>query len=483
MTDAKQDSILEALKNTDSWTNLVTGLGYALQDKRLSTEVGTPAILSRQDLEDLFSGNKLAQKICHAPAAHMLREWLVVQGDEDNTGLGDDVQARMDELGILAMLIEAITWARLHGGAVVVMGADDGLDPLQPLREDGIRTLSWFTTLDRWDIQPKRYYADPLAPRYGLPEVYEIVGGSVPGEAAQAFGRLIHESRVLRFDGTLTTRRRMVRNNGWADSVFVAIYEELRMHGHTLSSAETLVCDFSQAVYKYKGLADAISAQGADLIQLRAQVIDMTRSVLRAMVIDADGEEFERKTTPLTGLPDLMDRFMMYLAAVADMPATVLFGRSPAGENATGESDIRTWYDRLAAERQLYVAPQVERLVKLLLLAKDGPTKGREPEDWRIGWNPLWQHSEAEKIANRKAQAETDAIYIERQVLDPDEVADSRFGGTEYSHETELDTETRAAMEAEAEKEPAEPESPPQPQPMMVVQPKPGDDEGDHEDE
>jgi phage-related protein (TIGR01555 family) len=447
----KKNELLEAASRLDNWMNLVTGLGTTLRDKRLSTAVGTPSVLTQQELEDLFAGNGLARKICQAPPFHQLRAWCRVVDGDGSQDLADDVQARVDELGIVSLLMEAATLARLHGSAVLIIGADDGQNPVQPLQEQKIKTLSWFTLMDRWGLQPERYYSDPLAPRYGLPEVYSISGGdTVPGVTTETrHGALIHESRIIRFDGTMTTRRRQIHNNGWNDSVFVALFEALRAYGHITASTETLVTDFAQAVYKYKGLAEVLAANGEDLVRARARVIDMMRSTLGAMVLDADGEEFERKATPITGLPELLDRWMTVVSAVADMPATVLFGRSPAGENATGESDMRNWYDRLSAERALHVAPKVERLIRLLMLAKDGPTRGKEPQDWRIVWNPLWQPTTQETTATRKTQAETDAIYIDRGVLHESEVAQSRFGGTEYSLETTLEDGMRDQLEDE----------------------------------
>ena len=163
----------------------------------------------------------------------------------------------------------------------------------------------------------------------------------------------------------------------------------------------------------------------------------------------------------------MFDRFEAMVAAAADMPITVLFGRSPAGMNATGESDTRNWYDSIASDRRLYTAPQVERGVKLLTLSKDGPTGGKEPQDWRIVWNPLWQMSDTEKAGIRKTQAETDNIYLSNQVLDPREVTQSRFGGTEYSTETKLDASVREALETSIEEGLTAPEPAPATGPLQ----------------
>jgi len=62
----------------------------------------------------------------------------------------------------------------------------------------------------------------------------------------------------------------------------------------------------------------------------------------------------------------------------------------------------------------------------------------------------------------RRTVAETDAIYIDRGVLDPTEVAISRFGGDRWSMNTLIDTKAREngydpneveTLESEKEKE------------------------------
>ena len=52
-------------------------------------------------------------------------------------------------------------------------------------------------------------------------------------------------------------------------------------------------------------------------------------------------------------------------------------GQAPAGLNATGDSEIRWFYDRVAARQRRELQPALKRLVKLLFLSKRGPTKGK----------------------------------------------------------------------------------------------------------
>ena len=77
------------------------------------------------------------------------------------------------------------------------------------------------------------------------------------------------------------------------------------------------------------------------------------------------------------------------------------------------------------------------------MISKDGPFDGKQPENWSLQFIPLWQNTEEQDAVTRRTTAETDAIYIDRGVLTPDEVAISRFGGNKWSMNTEIDMESR----------------------------------------
>jgi phage-related protein (TIGR01555 family) len=211
------------------------------------------------------------------------------------------------------------------------------------------------------------------------------------------------------------------------------------------TSAGVLVVDFAQAVYKMTGLAELI-AQGKDQqVVSRMRVVEESRSSARAIMIDA-AEDFERKATPITGLPELLDRFSTRLAAAADMPLTLLMGQSPGGLNATGESDIRFFYDRIRAAQERTLREPIERVCKILFRAL-GIT---EPESWSIHFRPLWQPTDAEQATARYTQAQTDQIYITNGVVSAEEIALARFGSEDGSFATVIDFKARELLEPAA---------------------------------
>lgn len=466
---------------TDGWANLTTGLGDALRDKRL-TNAFTTSVVSWAQAEDLYRGDELAARIAELLPADMTRQgWeVVVEGDKD---AGKDINQALKALGVVEKFRQAETWARVFGGAILLMGPLDGSQDLtQPLDEEHLDALEYLNLFDMREAIGVAWYGDPQAPKYGETVMYrlqpltlsfssgfeltlreqekqgkyspmQVQEKGLGSNGSMTMIRYVHASRVLRFEGTKLTRRLERSQWGWGDSIYTRLVDEVRDFQASFDSASVLVQDFAQGVFKMAGLAEAIAGGQQSLVLARLTAMDLARSVVRATVVDKEGEDFERKSTPVTGLAELLDKFMLKISAATGYPVSLLFGQAPAGMDATGESDIRLYYDKVKGEQVRIFAPPLERLVSLLLRSKQGPTKGTEPESWSLKFHPLWQLDDVQKATARKTQADADVAYVNAGVLMPEEVAASRFGGDEYSFETQLveaDPEKRALAAAEA---------------------------------
>ena len=78
-------------------------------------------------------------------------------------------------------------------------------------------------------------------------------------------------------------------------------------------------------------------------------------------------------------------------------------GRSPAGMNATGESDLKNYYDYVDTLRESKLRPALEQLLPVIAMSAWGSV----PENLDISFPPLWTPtaSETAQIAERKALA------------------------------------------------------------------------------
>lgn len=411
------------MRKYDNWSNAVAGLGHSLRDKVQHTNFTPNALLSDEMLESLYHSDDMAARICDLLPDEMLRQSFQIQMDDSN--LSRDLHKTLDALGAREKFNEALVWARVYGGSGLFIGADDGQDPSAPLNLNKTRSVAFLSVLDKRELQPCTWYQNPLAPNFGEVQTYRV-------ENAE-----IHESRMLIFQGTRTSKRRRLQNNGWSYSILQRLYDVMRQFNLSWQSTAHLMTDSAQAVFKLKGLHAQIAANKTSDILQRMELVDMSRSVARAVLLDAEDEDFKRDNYNFGGVPELLEKFMLRLAAAARLPVSLLMGQAPAGLNATGDSDIRFFYDQVKAEQEHTLRPQIHRLVHVLL-ACQGQGKG-----FAIKFSALWQETEPEKAVLRKTQAEIDAIYLQNQVLLPEEVALNRFGSGGFSHETSIDTENR----------------------------------------
>lgn len=425
----------QSAARADSWSNLVTGIGAATG--RLDFQFTPELRIADQTLEDMFHDDPYASRIVRAvPEEAMRRGFSVSCGDPE---VESRVQAALDELHVLSKVTEAWTWARLFGGAALFVGADDGRDPALPLDAANIRAIRFVTVLDKRELYPAKWFTDPLSSHFGEPETYRFTRSGAGGTDT----REVHATRLVRFDGAVTTRRRRQQHNGWSESELQRVFTKLREFNGNSAAASTLLQDASQGVFKIKDLMSLIAQDKQDVVRKRLQLMDMARGVARAIMLDADGESFERVESGVaTGMADLVDKSFLLLAGAAEIPVTILFGQAPAGLSATGDSDIRWFYDRIDSARTNNVKPRLERIVRMLLRAKSGPTGGVEPSSWAVEFPSLYQLTDAEDADLRSKQATIDAAYIQSQVLTPEEVRASRFRREGYSTETSIDDDS-----------------------------------------
>jgi len=243
------------------------------------------------------------------------------------------------------------------------------------------------------------------------------------------------------FGGARTSARWRRLNSGFDLSILQRCQDVLRDVDTSWRSVMSLMADLSQAVFKINGLVSMLAEGQKDVVMERMELVDLARSVARAVVVDKDGEDFQHVGAQnITGVDPLLVRVFQRLATAADMPLTVLMGVSPSGMNATGESDLRIWYASVESERRA-IQPLVRRLVRVI-----ARSEGLVPPE-EITWPSLWQPTEGEKADLEVKQAGADAVRIQSQVLTPEQIQRGRYGGERWEDVIVQPTETGVGLE------------------------------------
>lgn len=464
----------------DSIMNVFTGLGDALYDRNKHNIFQPNRKLGDAELSALYNDEPIGRLICELPTFDALRKGFTITVADDNGKIGAGAYDYLKQLGAVSALGQGNELDRAFGGSGIWVGLDDGGEQSEPVNVTRIRSISFLRVLDRRRLRPWRIDDDTRSRTYNQPVQWAVLPETVYAATAAMAKELepiqiVHASRLIIFPGRNVSDDRRAANNGWGDSIFQACLNPLENDAQAWATLAHLVSKASQGVIKVKDLAMVATSGDPEAVQARFQLIRMGRSVVRDLVIDAD-ESYEQHPPNFGNLPDVLYLCMHQLSASVQIPVTRLFGMSPGGLNATGESDARNWEDVVEALQTHRLEPRLKQLLDLIFLAQDGPTKGAAPTSYEVMWEPLRQMTAKEQAELRKIVAETDAIYINAQVLMPEEVAINRFRADGWSMETTVDLDLRQKiLEVELEQALEKAENPPEPPPAPPTDVPPPD--------
>jgi phage-related protein (TIGR01555 family) len=420
----------------DGWKNVASGLALA-KDKNNYTHSTMGIILPDKELESIFIDDGLGSRIVKLLPDDMFREgWdydFPEKEEDDVKKIADIYMDVMETIGAVSKIKEGFYWARLHGGAVLLIGALDGQPLDAPLKPRRIRSFEYLRVIDRSDIEFSkiRFQFDPEKPRYGLPEFYPISFATPQGGTEV---REVHHSRIIELHGSKVpagaTTLLSQEQRYWGLSVLQNVDEYLKIVGGSIAGLGHLLHEFSVGKYKLANLMDILSQpDGEKLIKDRMEIMDLTRSVFHSEFF-GEGEDFTRENITFTGIPEVLYNIFMLVSACTGYPITRLFGVSPAGLNSTGEGDMRNYYDMVRALQRSDAEPIVARLAEII-------SEWKGLEEPYIKWRPLEQLTEKEQAEMEKlkrdaesAKASTYQAYINAGIMEPYEARALEFGDT-----------------------------------------------------
>lgn len=388
----------------DAFSNPIARLGYGTQDLLQATEYPlTRMTQNYQLLTSLYRGNWIVQNIIETIPGDMVRKWYTLKSSMPPEYM--DALRRLErKVHLRKSLLEGMYWGRLYGGAagiIMVRGQEDLSQPL----DYGLVLPGCFLglmVLDRWSgIYPELgQVTDPADPDFGYPEYYTI-----RDEESGTLISKVHHSRVLRFEGRELPYNEKVAESYWGESELEAIYSELVKRDNVSGNIAALTFR-ANVNYLETDSLDQMLAVNNSAAQNRFWMTLQAQSVIESNFgtrLVNKGDVMHNTQYTFAGLADVYDRVMMDVAGAAKTPVTKLFGRSPAGMNATGESDMNNYYDYIDGLRENHLRPIFERLLPIMALSSWGIV----PDDLDIDFPPLQTPDSGEiaEIADKKTQA------------------------------------------------------------------------------
>ncbi len=455
---------IEAFVRTDAWQNLATNLGVQGKDHRLSSKFKRGRQIPREEYESMYIEDPIFARVVDGVPEHGTRRWIKVtavdQTDEDGgegkveNDFSQDVMDALEDLDAQQQFFELWRLARLDGGAAMVLAADDGQTPDKPLKLESIKSLKSLNVVTRFEIFPTDIDEDVTSPTFRQPLSYAFTGKASARSAEQerapkdpnaqfasgqrrgptkkelANAQKIHHTRVIRLRGIIlsesldrTQGTALLEDFNWGTPIIQRVYDDLRQYNSIFSHTEAAFKDLSQGVFGMKNLAELLAVTDSnDKLIKRMTLIALAASTFNMVLFDPEFESYEKRTSSFGGIDRVMIRFMEKLAAASEIPLTKLFGMAPAGFSTDDISAEKTFNASISTKQRRKLRKPINRVIEILLHAKEGPTKGVVPEQWKSQFVPLDEPNETEDSTRRKTDAETDAVHLQNGSLELHEV-------------------------------------------------------------
>ena len=283
-------------------------------------------------------------------------------------------------------ILEGLKWGRLYGGAgalIMIEGHENQLD--QPLDYDMIMPGSYkgLLVLDRWSgVTPEdKLVSDISDPEFGMPEYYTV------SSDALTVGIRVHHSRIIRFMGRPLPYLEQLAETYWGASELEHVIDELKKRDNVSWNIAMLTFMANLRVMKMDGMSQILGTGNEQAQMQLYNTIQGMNAMMNNNSLQVLGENDSYETHQYTfgGIGETYDRFMMDVAGAAETPVTKLFGRSPAGMNATGESDMQNYYDTIEEKQEADLRPVYDKILPIMFIS----TLGGIPDDWDYEFNPI----------------------------------------------------------------------------------------------
>lgn len=393
----------------DGFDNFISKLGL---NNNNALSAGTYAFnlvtRNRIKLEAAYRGSWIVGAVVDSVAEDMTRAGIDITTNESDEDI-KDLKSKMSKLQIWQSLCQDIKWGRLYGGSIGVMDIE-GQDLSTPLNLDSIGEGQFrgIVNFDRWQLNPVLQDLIKSGPNMGLPSAYQIVNNPAqlePDNQTATGQQTVHHSRCIRYTGIDLPYFQAITEMMWGESILERLWDRLISFDNATMSSAQLIDRANLRTVGIDGLREIIAAGGEAQQGLLAQ-FDMMRElqVNEGLTLLDKNDTFASTAYSFAGLSDMMLQFGQQLAGASGIPLVRLFGQSPAGLSATGEADMRMYYDNINAQQEARLRNPVEILLKVMWRSTFGKPA---PKDLEFKFTPLWQMSATDKVNNAKATAET----------------------------------------------------------------------------
>lgn len=434
LTKDERSMVVDAMKQigkfatADGYDNFLSRIGLN-NNNALSAGTYEFNLITRNRIliEAAYRGSWVTGMMCDAVAEDMTRSGIdITTAEAKGDGKEDSLKKLrrdMSRLQIWSSLCSVIKLGRMYGGSLGIMQIE-GQDLSTPLRIDtvGKGQFKGIVAYDRWQLNPILQEPIDSGPNIGLPSRYQIVNDPREMEPSYRPGvsynglQTVHHTRCIRYVGIELPYFQAITEMMWGESVLERLWDRLIAFDNATMSSASLIDRANLRTVSIDGLREIIAAGGQALQGLEAffEMMRLKQTNEGLTLLDKN-DVFTQTSYSFSGLSDLMLQFGQQLAGACGIPLVRLFGQSPAGLSATGEADLRMYYDNINAQQEARLRNSVDDILQIMWRSTFGKP---HPEDLEFDFKPLWQQTPTDKATNAKTNAESVLGAYEAGVID-----------------------------------------------------------------
>jgi len=412
-----------------------------------------------------MSQNGLLRACIETVADDMTRNWIKLERDLDDPDadadgevtpeekeriqekeregetLVDEMMRTMRKYHLREVFHDAQELVGYEGGAMIYIdtGAmgEELKTPLNLTNYTGelkMGDLKGFIVVDPVNVFPGLYNStDPLRTDYFVPKTWWVLGQEV------------HESRLVRLvDNEVPILLRPSYN-------FMGIPQAQILWDYVLhfqqcrTAATELVAKHSMTVFKTQIGDILFSGEGTRALDTRIKYFKQNRDNLNIVAIDKENEDLVNVESSVAGVDAICKQSLEYLAAINRTPAVKLLGLSPTGFNATGESDIRNYYDHIKSQQEKIFRDGLQKCLDVLQLNLNG----KIDKSLKFEFVQLSEEDKNTLVQYQKTKADVIGGLLDHNIISGEEARkalsddpDSGFSGLDAEELPEQEEET-----------------------------------------
>lgn len=356
-------------------------------------------------------------------ADEMTRKWGEVSCSAENS---EDkikfIEEQLKELSTSAVFQEAMIYTGFFGGALIyldVRGAD-GIEPDDaeletPLYKPGApdfnkaklagKRLYGLKAIEPINIAPGAFNStDPTKQNFYEPDYYFVLG------------KRIHASRFLKIvENTPPMVLKPVYQFFGIPQAQLAL-EYVQDFYENKRSTTRLVKKFSLTYIKTD--TQALLGSGPNGVESRIKTFAKYRDNDGIGIFDINEEEIGQINTPLSGLKEIWYANLEQIPMIFKIPIIKMLGQTPGGLNATGENDMRNFYDNINTKQKKVFSKEVLKLLNIICYCAT-----LDPAGLDFTWISLYEPTPKEQADINLVKANTDAVLHSTGAVGNDDIA------------------------------------------------------------